>query len=514
MINSLIIEVPKSLIVSKASLNGANKISDTLIQLTIKKYADKKIFVVTDASKSDFGLFKKNCGGANLIYTQYHTLGLCLQEQDCEPDLGFVCDLKAHTLTEFRNYFCYSFPIVSLIHSLGSYNEFMKFKDIWELMGSTDMLICPSPSTQQTAIKLGAFKNYTTVINYGVDLEKFHPLTDTTEIKKKLGIDEHRRVISLISRINPYMKMDIMPLLRQMPKIIKQQPNCLLMIVGVVQVPDYVEQVKKWASEMGISDHILWVDAPDQDHMEMYYQVSDIFVSLSDNSGETFGLTVIEAMATAAPVILSNISGYKVHIEDGKNGIYVPTYSGAVDLDPMFYSHSVKWFGDAFTQSIAVDAPKLRASILSLLEDQPLCERLGSEARKTVETRNTLEKMMDDYVACFEGVVKKSKDEGVKVPVSRLLNVNDILGHFTSNKLENSTELICSDYGKKVTEEKQHFFAFDEHVKRYRYLSYILRKLVSGKETVHTLEEGLCLDRSELEANILYMLKHDLIEVV
>jgi glycosyltransferase involved in cell wall biosynthesis len=515
MIQSLIIEVPKSLILSKANVNGANKISDVLIHLIIKKYADKDIVIVTDASQEDFNVFsRRHADVESLIYTQYSTLGLTLQSRGILPDLGFVSDLKARHLTEFRNYFCYSFPIVSLIHALGSYNDFMLFKGMWEIMGSADMMICPSPSTQETAIKLGAFKNYTHVINYGVDLEKFSPSKNSCEYRAKLGIPLNKLVISLVSRINPYMKMDIMPVLRLLPSIIKDYPDVMLMIVGIVQVPDYVKQLKEWIDKMGLSDHVMWIEHPEQDKIEIYYQASDIFLSLSDNSSETFGLTIIEAMATGIPVVLSNIAGYKVHVEDGKDGLYIPSYSGEVNLDPMFYSHSVAWFGDAFAQSIAVDIPKLRLALCRLLSDAALRKNMGAAARQTVEKRNTYDKMLQEYVTCFESVVKKAQTEGVKVPVNQIDNVSTILGHITSDKLSNETCLRCSDFGRDVAKKDAIFFAFEEHMNRYSYLSHILKVLVEGPEDIYHLQKKLDLDRPTLDLNILYMLKQDLVEVV
>lgn len=514
MINSLVIEVPKSLLLSNPKVNGANKISAVLIQLIIEKYADKDIVIVSDGDQEDFDYFlKRQSQARSLIHARYQNLGLLLQEKGLSPDLGFVSDLNSRALIEFRNYFRYGFPIVSLIHSLGTYHDFMLLKDIWGLMGSADMLICPSPSTQETAMNLGVFKNYTCVINYGVDLEKFTPKSDYSEIRKHLKIGDDKKVISIISRINPYMKMDMMPLLRILPDIVKKYPSTLLMIVGVVQVPDYVDQLKSWIDKMGLKEAVMWVEAPDQACMEQYYQASDIFLSLSDNSGETFGLTILEAMATGKAIVLSDISGYKVHIEDGKDGVYIPTYSGEVDLDPMFYSQSLALFGDAFTQSVALDLPKLRAEVCRLLEDKELRLRLGNAARRTVEERNTYKNMSDDYVACFEHVAKKAKDEGLRVPENRIENISNILGHFTSQRLGPDTRLKCSNYGLAVFQKKEILFSFHEHVNRYAYVSHILSILNSETQSLECIQKKLELDRSTIDANLLYMLKHNLVEI-
>ena len=52
---------------------------------------------------------------------------------------------------------------------------------------------------------------------------------------------------------------------------------------------------------------------------------ANIFISLSDNIQETFGLTVIEAMAAELPCIVSDWNGYKDLVKDEENGYLIPT---------------------------------------------------------------------------------------------------------------------------------------------------------------------------------------------
>ncbi len=55
------------------------------------------------------------------------------------------------------------------------------------------------------------------------------------------------------------------------------------------------------------------------------WHAADVFVSPSDNIQETFGLAVIEAMASGLPVVASDWDGYRDLVADGETGFLVPT---------------------------------------------------------------------------------------------------------------------------------------------------------------------------------------------
>ena len=59
--------------------------------------------------------------------------------------------------------------------------------------------------------------------------------------------------------------------------------------------------------------------------MRSAWRAADIFVSLSDNIQETFGLTPVEAMAAGLPCVVSDWNGYKDTVTDGETGFRIPT---------------------------------------------------------------------------------------------------------------------------------------------------------------------------------------------
>jgi len=67
------------------------------------------------------------------------------------------------------------------------------------------------------------------------------------------------------------------------------------------------------------------VDGTDQGKRFAVWRAADLFTSLSDNIQETFGLVIVEAMASGLPVIASDWNGYRDLVTDGETGFLVPT---------------------------------------------------------------------------------------------------------------------------------------------------------------------------------------------
>ena len=68
-----------------------------------------------------------------------------------------------------------------------------------------------------------------------------------------------------------------------------------------------------------------FVDGRGAEQRSSVWRAADIFTSLSDNIQETFGLVIVEAMASGLPVVASDWDGYRDLVVDGETGLLVPT---------------------------------------------------------------------------------------------------------------------------------------------------------------------------------------------
>ena len=99
---------------------------------------------------------------------------------------------------------------------------------------------------------------------------------------------------------------------------------------------------------------------------------------------ETFGNTVVEAMASGLPVIVSDWDGLRQHVRDGENGRLVPTYwMPSTSRIEAFSPVSTRWSAQLLlAQSTWVDVDVLADALRELLDDAALRRRMGEAGRR------------------------------------------------------------------------------------------------------------------------------------
>jgi phosphatidylinositol alpha-mannosyltransferase len=124
--------------------------------------------------------------------------------------------------------------------------------------------------------------------------------------------------ILFVGRIEPRKGLQF--LVNALPRIKREIPEAQLTVAG----GGYKGMKLDIPSEVKDSIRFLGFVAPSD--LPGIFSHAAVFVSPAI-SGESFGIVLLEAMATETPVIASSIPGYKCVVEDGKNGLLVPPAS-------------------------------------------------------------------------------------------------------------------------------------------------------------------------------------------
>ena len=82
------------------------------------------------------------------------------------------------------------------------------------------------------------------------------------------------------------------------------------------------KRYERWVSKTGLED-VVFVGYVSNEDKARYYKTADIFCAPA-TSRESFGIVLLEAMATGKPVVATNIPGYASVVSDGEDGLLVP----------------------------------------------------------------------------------------------------------------------------------------------------------------------------------------------
>jgi len=146
----------------------------------------------------------------------------------------------------------------------------------------------------------------------GIDLELFKPdVTRRSSIRKALAIADHEILIVSVGRLEPVKGQSC--LIDALALILKTNGNVKLMLVGDGSESHKLQEKVK---VMGLEGRVMFTGF--RAETSVYYNAADIFALASLNEG--MGRAVIEAMASARPVVLSRTGGMAELIEDGKEG--------------------------------------------------------------------------------------------------------------------------------------------------------------------------------------------------
>jgi D-inositol-3-phosphate glycosyltransferase len=224
------------------------------------------------------------------------------------------------------------------------------------------------------------------LIPWGVDTQRFTP-RDRTTARRDLDLPLDRPVVLCIARVRIQDKMDWTPLLLAFERVTRMARNRPLLVLAGANPSEYGQELVAQAAQLGLRDSVRTFFNLPPACLPSLYAACDVFTSPVDSPSESFGLTIVEAMACSRPVVASDWNGYKELIVHGETGFKVRTDWADCLGDVNNLAPVLSWEQEHLHvgQSVNVDVPELATYILRLVENQELCEEMGQRGRARVE---------------------------------------------------------------------------------------------------------------------------------
>lgn len=251
----------------------------------------------------------------------------------------------------------------------------------WWAYASADLYLSVSPGLTAHYRAAGLPLDRIREVPNGVDATRFAPASveERAALRRSLTLPADRPMLLFVGVVSPDKQPDVL-----FDAWVRQQHDArlasTLVFVGATDPALFelggrlIERLRSSVAASGFGERVFFV--PPTKHVEDYFRAADVFALPSAREG--LPIALLEAMACGLPCVASHLPGATdVMVQPGVNGLLVPPGDG----------------------------PALSKAIGDLLSDPAGAARMGAAARRTVETRYTMERVAEMWIAAYNEVL-------------------------------------------------------------------------------------------------------------
>lgn len=204
------------------------------------------------------------------------------------------------------------------------------------------------------------------VIPNGVDLPRYGRISDVAALRRHLWLDPSRRYVTMVARLHPVK--DHSTLFHAFTEVAAARPDVDLLLAGDGMLRETLEQL---AVDLGIDRRVQFLGV--RNDVASLLSASDVFALTSVS--EAASITLLEAMASGLPVVVTAVGGNPEIVRDGVDGVLAPRG----------------------------DSRAVAAALLRVLDDPRLAGRMGQAGAERVRTHYRLDDTVARYYSLYAG---------------------------------------------------------------------------------------------------------------
>jgi D-inositol-3-phosphate glycosyltransferase len=305
-------------------------------------------------------------------------------------------------------------PFVITFHALGHVrrihqgdNDLFPVKRLEieaNLVAAADGIIAECPQDNDDLVNFyRADPDKISIVPCGFNPKEFYPI-DKAQSKQKLGFEADQKLILQLGRMVPRKGVD--NVISAFSLLKADVPTAKLLIVGGEKADsstgDCAElmRLKKLADQLDITDRVLFLGRKDREELKFYYDAADVFVTTPWY--EPFGITPLEAMACATPVIGADVGGIKYSVIDGKTGFLIAPKSPQALADRISLLLNDELLLEQMSEAALLHVyEKFTWQKVAEMVDSLYGKVLDATNNPTIKLFGTIEKAFEDAASTF-----------------------------------------------------------------------------------------------------------------
>ncbi|MEW6607568.1 MAG: glycosyltransferase [bacterium] len=158
------------------------------------------------------------------------------------------------------------------------------------------------------------------IVPNGVDCEtEYISKKDAMEFRQALGIDGASILILFLGRVHKVKNIDLV--IQAIPFLLREGHNVHFIIAGPIEDKHYYSSLKNMTRELNIEKRVVWYGLADEVDKHKLQAISDLMILPSMTEGVSMSL--LEALASSTPVLLTSNATNSEEIEASRAGIIV-----------------------------------------------------------------------------------------------------------------------------------------------------------------------------------------------